>query len=214
MSGVVGGYLARALEEGERVRRVLRQLLDFSRPARAERVALDLCRLAEETAGLVRSQRRYAQVAIEVMAEGEPPLAFADRNQVVQIVLNLLLNAADALAATPDARIRLTLRGVPGTVRAGEAATAARGRGHFDFVECRIADNGPGVAAEDRVRIFDPFFSTKKPGEGTGLGLSNALRFAEELGGALTLEDAGPGAVFALRLPAARESGAGGGAVR
>ncbi|MBW1683881.1 MAG: HAMP domain-containing histidine kinase [Deltaproteobacteria bacterium] len=67
-----------------------------------------------------------------------------------------------------------------------------------------VADNGPGIPAPERERVFDPFYTTKQPGEGTGLGLSNALRFAEELGGSLTLDaDApGPGSVFVLRLPA------------
>ena len=72
-----------------------------------------------------------------------------------------------------------------------------------DAVECRVEDNGPGVPEEDRERIFDPFFTTKPPGEGTGLGLANALRLAEELDG--TLEYAPSerlgGAAFALRLP-------------
>ncbi len=71
-------------------------------------------------------------------------------------------------------------------------------------MECVVADNGPGIPAQERERVFDPFYTTKQPGEGTGLGLSNALRFAEELGGSLTLDtDApGPGSVFVLRLPA------------
>ena len=67
-----------------------------------------------------------------------------------------------------------------------------------------MQDNGPGVPAEDRERIFDPFFTTKPPGEGTGLGLSNAARLVEEFGGAITLEAdvEGSGARFVLRLPA------------
>ncbi len=71
--GAVGrGHLARALREGERVRAILRQLLDFSSPPRGARVPIDLARLCEETAGLVRAQRRYAGIAIEVVAEGAP----------------------------------------------------------------------------------------------------------------------------------------------
>ena len=70
-----------------------------------------------------------------------------------------------------------------------------------------MEDNGPGVPPEDRERIFDPFFSTKPPGEGTGLGLSNAARFAEEFGGSVSLDSAERlrGAAFVLRLPAATE---------
>jgi two-component system NtrC family sensor kinase len=74
-------------------------------------------------------------------------------------------------------------------------------------VACRVEDNGPGVAEEDRQRIFDPFFTTKPPGEGTGLGLANALRLAEELGGSLECEDSRElgGAEFVLRLPGTPE---------
>ncbi len=78
---------------------------------------------------------------------------------------------------------------------------------------CR-AGYGPGIPREDRERIFDPFFTTKPPGEGTGLGLSNAARMAEELGGAITLESEGTGARFVLRLPAAADDGQGEAAVR
>ena len=65
-----------------------------------------------------------------------------------------------------------------------------------------MRDDGPGIPPEDRERIFDPFFTTKPPGEGTGLGLANAARLAEELGGSLELVGGEGGAEFRLRLPA------------
>jgi signal transduction histidine kinase len=203
-------HLARAQREGERVRAILRQLLDFSSPPRAARVPVALSRLCEETAALVRAQRRYAGIRIEVVAEGEPPPALADPSGVAQILLNLLLNAADALCPVgPDARIRVRVRAAADRVRtrdADRAPAAARRRG--DAVECIVEDNGPGIAEEDRERVFDPFFTTKPPGEGTGLGLSNAARFAEEFGGSLELSPPGEqgGASFVLRLPAAAEA--------
>ena len=75
-----------------------------------------------------------------------------------------------------------------------------------DCVVCEVSDDGPGIPEENRERIFDPFFTTKEPGEGTGLGLANAARFAEELGGYLELAPSGdePGAAFVLQLPAVR----------
>jgi signal transduction histidine kinase len=228
LPGAARGLLDRAVHEGERVRAILRQLLDFSRPPRRAPARVDLARLCEETAGLVRAQRRYAGIAIEVESEGDPPPALADPDAVVQIVLNLLLNAADALskaAATarageahseaepsggpppgpgaPQPRIRVLVSPAAARWRAGEGPGATARRRRLDAVECVVADNGPGIAEEDRERIFDPFFTTKPPGEGTGLGLSNAARFAEELGGSLVLADRqGPGATFVLRLPA------------
>ena len=72
-------------------------------------------------------------------------------------------------------------------------------------MECVVCDAGPGIAEEDRERIFDPFFTTKPPGQGTGLGLANSLRLAEEQGGALELASAPEGyrTAFVLRLPCA-----------
>jgi signal transduction histidine kinase len=94
-------------------------------------------------------------------------------------------------------------------VRSGDAAEAAPERRTPDAVECVIADNGCGVPEADRERIFDPFFTSKPPGEGTGLGLSTAVRLAEELDGQLELvpPPAGARTAFALRLPAVAERG-------
>jgi hypothetical protein len=205
LSDEARGYLERAGSEGQKVRGILRQLLDFSRPPRTERAALDLAAVCRETAELVSAQRRYADVSIEVVAEGGPPPALADRNIVAQIVLNLLLNAGDALReGTPEPHVRITVRPAAAASRRGDTADAARPRRSFESVECVVADNGPGIPAPERERVFDPFYSTKQPGEGTGLGLSNALRFAEELDGTLVLDAdvLGRGSVFVLRLPA------------
>jgi signal transduction histidine kinase len=199
LSGEAQRYLERAGSEGQKVRGILRQLLDFSRPPRTERAAVDLAAVCRETCELVSAQRRYAEISIEIVTEGDPSAALADRNTVAQIVLNLLLNAGDALRdGTPEPRVRITVR---------PAAAACR---RFEAVECVVADNGPGIPAQERERVFDPFYTTKQPGAGTGLGLSNALRFAEELGGALALDadSSGPGAVFILRLPAVMAGGA------
>ena len=120
-------HLARGQREGERVRRILRQLLDFSSPPRGARVPIELARLCEETAALVRAQRRYAQIRIEVAAEGEPPPALADPSGVAQIVLNLLLNAADALCqGSPEPRIRVTRAPGPGPRAGGRPGPRGR----------------------------------------------------------------------------------------
>jgi len=198
-------HLARAAREGERVREILRQLLDFSRPARGAPARVDLVAAAEETVALVRAQRRYAGIEFQVSREGNPPPAWADPHVVSQVLLNLVLNAGDAVRGQPAGHVHLHIRPAALAVRAGQPAEAARRRRAPDAVECIVSDDGPGVADTDRERVFDPFFTTKEPGEGTGLGLANALRFAEEAGGQLELEPGAPGdgARFALRLPAA-----------
>ena len=120
-------------------------------------------------------------------------------------MLNLLLNAGDALLETRTPHPKVTLRVRPGVrhARRGDEPGDASRRRHFDALECAVSDNGPGVPADDRERIFDPFFTTKAPGEGTGLGLANAVRLVEELGGSLWLAPAeeGQGATFVLSLP-------------
>jgi len=205
-------HLARAAREGERVRGILRQLLDFSRPARPAPVAVDLAQCAEEAAQLVRVQHAQRGVRIEVRKVRGAAAAHADPGAVLQILLNLLLNAADAVAGSETPGIALEVRPAALRVRVAEGdAARALGRAQADAVECVVADAGCGIAETDRERIFDPFFTTKPPGQGTGLGLSTAARLAEEMEGALLLVEPPPGFVtaFALRLPvaAAREAG-------
>jgi len=197
-------HVERAAEQGERVRFILRQLLDFSRPPRARRGPLDLLCAVEQSVSLVKAQRRYAGIDFRIEAEPALPRVLGDESLVGQILLNLVLNAAQALGARDDARVRIRLRSSALRLRAGEGAEAAAARRVPDAVECVIADNGPGVPDSDRERIFDPFFTTKDPGEGTGLGLANAQRLAEELGGLLDCDrcEGLGGAAFSLRLPA------------
>jgi two-component system, NtrC family, sensor kinase len=207
-------HLARATEQGERIRRILRQLLDFARPGAAQlaRRAFDLAAAAAEAVALVRAQRRYAGIGFEMAVEGAPPPALGDPAATAQVLLNLVLNAADAVRAAGGSRVALAVRGAAMTTRAGEARPAGvAGRRAPDAVECLVADDGCGIAPEDRERVFDPFFTTKDPGEGTGLGLSNSLRLAEEMAGALEGVEppAGLRTAFVLRLPAAAEPATG-----
>jgi signal transduction histidine kinase len=196
-------HLSRAGAQVERVRRILRQMLDFSRPGRHTRVAFDLGSAAEETASLLSAQLGRRGITVESVCEGEPSAVLGDPGAVSQILLNLGLNAADAVAGCPAPRIELRVRPAVLRARPGERAAEARARQQPDAVECAVTDNGPGVPPEDRERIFDPFFTTKPPGEGTGLGLSNALRLAEELGGTLEHDPSVAGGCFVLRLPTA-----------
>ncbi|HEU4431475.1 MAG TPA: ATP-binding protein [Myxococcota bacterium] len=197
--------LDRLLREGERVRKILRQLLDLSRPVRAERRPLDLGRVAEEAVALVSAQRRYAGIKWTMEAAPGAARALGDEGAANQVLLNLLLNAAEAVEGAPARRILVRVQPWAARRRAGDAEGSIPPRARPDAVECLIADTGSGVAEEDRERIFDPFFTTRPAGEGTGLGLPNALRMAEEQGGELELVEppAGWRTAFAFRLPAA-----------
>jgi two-component system NtrC family sensor kinase len=202
-------HLERAVQEGGRVRAILRQLLDFSRPPRVTTSPVDLLGVAERTVELVRAQRRYAEVGFDVRGDPAAPLALGDPDRLAQILLNLLLNAADAALDGEHALVAVEVRGVPTALRAGDPAGSAEARRGFDAVECRVRDSGPGVAVEDRERVFDPFFTSKPPGQGTGLGLPNALRLAEQLGGSVELAQTGGGTEFVLRLMTAEPPEAG-----
>jgi two-component system NtrC family sensor kinase len=203
LSDASRSHLARAGAQVERVRKILRQMLDFSRPGKHSTVSFDLGAVMDETAGLLRAQMAARGIRLTTLREASPPAALGDPGAAAQILLNLALNAADAVEGRADACVEILLRPANARTRAGGALEAARGRRAADTVECLVSDNGPGVSAEDRERIFDPFFTTKPPGQGTGLGLSNALRLAEEIGGTLELASADQGACFLLRLPAA-----------
>jgi signal transduction histidine kinase len=198
-------HLARAGREGVRVRTILRQLLDFARPPRPTPAPVDLAAAAEQAVALVAAQRRYGEVAFEVQRLPGAPTARADAGVVTQIVLNLLLNAGDAVAGSLERRVRVQVRPAHAARRRGDAPGAPlAARRRADAVECEVADQGVGIEAADRERIFDPFFTTKPPGEGTGLGLANAALLAEELEGSLELAEPPEGfrTAFLLRLPA------------
>ena len=201
------GMLERAKQQGERVRRILRQLLDFSRPSVHETVPFDLVEVARATAELVRPQSTYREIDLEVICEQAVPLAVGDPGIVGQILLDLLLNAGHASRDRPGARVCVHVRAARMDRRTGDRRRDERGLPAGGLVECLVADQGEGVPEADRDRIFTPFFTTKDPSEGTGLGLSTAARQAEEMGGALDLTRAAPPmrTAFVLRLPAVRE---------
>ena len=207
ISDATRDHLERAGREGGRVRTILRQLLDFSRPPRPTPTSVDLATLAEETIALVSAQRRYEGICFGVHREGAQPPVRADSSAVMQILLNLVLNAAEAVAGAPEPRVMLRVRPAALQIRMGDVAEGALERRTPDGVECVVADNGCGIPEADRERVFDPFFTSKPPGEGTGLGLSNAVRLAEELDGQLELVPPPEGArtALALRLPTAGE---------
>lgn len=170
-------------KEVARMARMLRELVDLSRRKR-DRVGLAAPnQIVDDVVRLIEHDPRARNVVIERdLAEGLPAVRLSE-DQLVQVLLNLGLNALDALASG-------------GVVR---FATVAEG----DQVAIRVIDTGAGIVASARSRLFEPFFTTKPPGRGTGLGLFVSRRIIEELGGRLELEASTPGhTVFAILLPA------------
>jgi len=143
-----------------------------------------LASVALEAKALVRIQKRYRDVDIEV--EGTASPAMADPVRIRQVFLNLFLNAADAMGGEGTIRVSIT--------------------DHESAVYAEVHDSGPGLDAETAENLFEPFFSTKPRGQGTGMGLPVSQRLIEEAGGRLWLKSVPntPGCVFAFELPKAR----------
>jgi signal transduction histidine kinase len=169
-----------------RVIEIITRLLDVTRRASGEPGPVDIERLARDMVELVRPGLASAGVTVGVTAEPGPSRVRGRAEQLQQVILNLLTNAIDA---TPGGgRIDVTTRTLPAS---GE-------------VEIAVADTGRGIAAADRQRIFEPFFSTKEPGHGTGLGLFITGEIVREHKGRIEIDsEAGRGSTFRVILPAA-----------
>ncbi len=166
-----------------RITGILRQLVEYSRPARRDRRPLDLNELIRDAARLLSYDSRARGVDLTLELDDQLPALMLESHPIQQLLLNLLHNALDATEGRSYRAVRVTSRQV------GTRAVI-----HVD-------DTGPGVPAELRAQIFDPFFTTKDPGAGTGMGLWICRGIADALGGRLSVEQApGSGARFVLEL--------------
>jgi signal transduction histidine kinase len=186
--------LADIYKAGEHAALLTRQLLAFSRRQALNPELLDA---GEIVKGLQRILGRLMgeQVELEVRVPAEPASVLADRSGLEQIVLNLCLNARDAVGRGGHITVEVGLRDRPGESR-------CRGSGSVVFLS--IEDDGCGMNEETRTRIFEPFFTTKGPEHGTGLGLATVHALVGDLGGDIRVSsDVGRGSRFEVQLPLA-----------
>lgn len=185
----------RIREAAERCGRIVRTFLSMARQRPGVRAPVQVNDMVRGAVDLLQYNLRTSGIVVDLrLAEGLPEVV-ADADQIGQVVLNLLVNAQQALAPCGPARVLRVETGV-------EATRPNR----TPRVWLRVADNGPGVAEEHRPRIFDPFYTTKPEGAGTGLGLAVSRSVAREHGGELALEERCPfdsGASFRLSIPVA-----------
>ena len=177
------------LQEAQRTKQIVQNLLSFARQMPPQRKALQLNPILRRTVQLRSYDFQSHGVEVVEHLDQELPSVVGDSHQLQQVFLNILNNAYDAVGETGRAaRIEIATR------RAGNS------------VEISFRDNGPGISHPDR--IFDPFFTTKEVGKGTGLGLSICYGIVHEHGGEILCQNnsGGPGATFVVRLPATPET--------
>ena len=175
------------LEDAERCKEIVKNLLVYSRQETSKKSLFYLSNLVSESLRLIRDQKLFMNVKVEKQISEAPILINADKNQLCQVVINLIINAIDAM----EGKGTLTIR----VYRNTETEKA--------FLE--ISDTGGGIPEEDISKVFDPFFTTKEPGKGTGLGLSMAFGIMEKNNGKITIKETGPsGTTMMLTLPEER----------
>jgi signal transduction histidine kinase len=189
-------FLERMRKETERIHRVLRDLLDFARPAHdrsASDVASsgDVAEAASDVAALVKPQRAFRDVALTVAVAADLPKVMLAHERLLQVMLNLLLNAADAVGERGKVVLRASLDEAPAS---GKGAATIR---------IEVEDSGPGVSDDILPKLFEPFATSKEVGKGTGLGLAVCRGLVEAAGGTITLAPKGElgGARFWVDLP-------------
>ena len=170
--------------QADRANSVIRQVLAYTRDGVIEVAAIDLAATADRAMALRRYQLGRNGVAIHWDRQaGQTFRVKGDERQLQQLVLNLLLNAEEALQGQPDRQLRMTLNRAPGRV------------------SLSVEDSGPGVPADLRERIFEPFFTTRSSTRAIGLGLTVGAGIARACGGRLYLADTSPGATFVADFP-------------
>ncbi|ABW66698.1 ATP-binding protein [Desulfosudis oleivorans] len=177
------------VESTERVRKIVKGLLDFSRQTRLDPEATEINRLIEATVKLIENQALIKGVAIHFHPGESLPALVIDRSQMQSVLLNMIINALDA--SEPSDTIEIA------TAMARSAGAPGR-----NGVEITVADTGCGIPPENLDKLFDPFFSTKEVGKGTGLGLSVSFGIVKEHNGNIRVQsEVGVGSTFFIWLP-------------
>jgi signal transduction histidine kinase len=195
-------FLDRAQQEIERISTIIRQLLEISRPASGSCQPFSVHALIGDMVEGLNLQPFMAHIRLQPELHAPDDVAALDSNQLRQVFLNLIINAADAVSAKgPDSRGELVIA----TENARVAEPVSGNARNWLYIHFK--DNGTGIPAEHLDSIFDPFFTTKEPGKGTGLGLAVSFMIMESVGGSLRAESAlGQGTVMTVSLPVVPES--------
>jgi two-component system NtrC family sensor kinase len=176
-------------EATERVRKIVKGLLDFSRQTKLDREQVDVNRLISNTMALMENQALLKGIGMVFKPGDDLHMVNMDRNQFQSVLLNILINALDA--TKPGDSITVSTSNSPVMIEAGQ-----------EGIEISIADTGCGIPSEHLNKLFDPFFTTKEVGHGTGLGLSVTLGIVQRHGGTIQVSsEVGKGSTFTIWVP-------------
>jgi two-component system NtrC family sensor kinase len=188
------GYLDRVSEQTARAGRIVSDLLAFSRRSKPQRAPADLNAIVRTTVGLVSHKLHLMNVDARLLLADDLPPVPGDASQLQQVVLNLVMNAAEATRARGRGSVRLE------TTRSADGGSLV----------LEVADDGEGIAKGTLDRIFDPFFTTKEEGKGVGLGLAVVYGIVEAHGGQIRVTSVPEqGTTFTVTLPLAERGGRG-----
>jgi two-component system NtrC family sensor kinase len=184
-------YLERVSDQTARAGRIVSDLLAFSRRSKPQRAPSDLNAIVRATVGLVSHKLKLLNVEASLRLDEALPLLPCDPSQMQQVVLNLVMNAAEATRGRGSGRVAVV------TVRSDDGESAV----------LEVTDDGEGIPKETLDRIFDPFFTTKDDGKGVGLGLAVVYGIVESHGGRIEVQTApGRGTTFQVTLPLVPEA--------
>ncbi|HYQ60454.1 MAG TPA: ATP-binding protein [Desulfatiglandales bacterium] len=190
LSDEVRSDLETVAEATERIRKIVRGLLDFSRETKLSPQPTDLNSIALLSIPLIRHQALVKGVEVKFNPAPSLPMLTLDRSQFQSVLMNMLLNALDA--TSPGGRITVSTSFRDSPDRQGRKGVAIT-----------FEDTGCGIPAEDMDKVFEPFFTTKEVGQGTGLGLPVSLGIVQRHGGTITVKsEVGKGSTFTIWLPA------------
>jgi two-component system NtrC family sensor kinase len=227
--GETKDYLKRIENEIERINRIVRELLDFSKPSKFEIRDIEVNSVIKNTLSLLSHQKNFKDIETQLELQPDLPLIKGDESQFSQVLINIILNAMDAMPNGGHLKIQTENLAVDNFFEEGlQSLFPPRRKGdpmESDYsqlrkpdplsallsksskserlVKIRISDTGIGIEQENLEKIFDPFFTTKGPDRGTGLGLSISLSIIESMDGRIRVEsEVGKGSTFEIYFPA------------
>jgi signal transduction histidine kinase len=176
-------YLRRIADDAGRIDRLVKELLNYARPVKPEIERIDIKEFLEDLFAMLERQGIFKRLEPQLQVAEDLPTLYLDRHQLLQVMMNLVMNARDAM---PEGGML--------------AVIATRGDG--ESLQLEVTDSGSGIPPDNIEKIFEPFFTTKEPGLGTGLGLAISARLVESFGGRITVKSQpGSGTTFRIRLP-------------